>query len=162
MGSYMAPGLCFTNDYALGEGTRLPGASHVVSKQVMDRLGKIGEQVSAGGQFEQIHSVPLQIWFIIGGAIAAPIGEEVFFRGLLYNGLKKRWGVTCGVVLSGYLLWANPCRAHIRNHPYTDGMCACNSVRAHKIAVGNNPDARRQQRRTACCCNVCHESRGCS
>jgi membrane protease YdiL (CAAX protease family) len=33
-------------------------------------------------------------------AVLAPIGEEVFFRGFLYSGLKKRWGVTAGIVAS--------------------------------------------------------------
>jgi membrane protease YdiL (CAAX protease family) len=77
------------------------GASHFVSRQFIDRMGKLNDSLSAGGLFEHIRSVPLQIWFIIAGAIAAPIGEEVFFRGLLYNGLKKRWGVTAGVIVSG-------------------------------------------------------------
>jgi membrane protease YdiL (CAAX protease family) len=77
------------------------GARHVVSKQFVDRMGKLTDQLSAGGMFEQIRSVPLQLAFLVAAAIAAPIGEEVFFRGLLYNGLKKRWGVTAGVIVSG-------------------------------------------------------------
>jgi membrane protease YdiL (CAAX protease family) len=32
-------------------------------------------------------------WFLILLAVAVPIGEEVFFRGFVYGGLRNRWGV---------------------------------------------------------------------
>jgi membrane protease YdiL (CAAX protease family) len=32
-------------------------------------------------------------WFLILLAVAVPIGEEVFFRGFVYGGLRSRWGV---------------------------------------------------------------------
>ncbi len=93
-------GACLTFAAVMLEKGLNVGASHVVSKELMKRLTDVGESVSAGGQFEKIHGVGFQIWFMIAGAIAAPIGEEVFFRGLLYNGLKKRWGIPAGVIIS--------------------------------------------------------------
>ncbi len=37
---------------------------------------------------------------LLGGAIAAPIGEEFFFRGFLYNSAKRRLGVRAATCLS--------------------------------------------------------------
>jgi membrane protease YdiL (CAAX protease family) len=33
-------------------------------------------------------------------AVVVPIGEEVFFRGLVYGGLRSRWGVAIGALSS--------------------------------------------------------------
>ncbi len=32
-------------------------------------------------------------WFLILLAVVVPIGEEIFFRGFIYGGLRKRWGI---------------------------------------------------------------------
>ncbi len=36
-------------------------------------------------------------------AIVAPIAEEVFFRGFLYAGMRDRWGLTAGLIVSSLL-----------------------------------------------------------
>jgi hypothetical protein len=38
--------------------------------------------------------------FVISGAVLAPIGEEVFFRGFLFGCLRQRWGVLAGALAS--------------------------------------------------------------
>jgi membrane protease YdiL (CAAX protease family) len=38
---------------------------------------------------------------LLVGGVAAPVAEEVFFRGFLYKGLRHRWGVGWALVLSG-------------------------------------------------------------
>jgi membrane protease YdiL (CAAX protease family) len=38
--------------------------------------------------------------------IAAPVGEEIFFRGFLLPGLRKSWGIWAAVILSGALFSA--------------------------------------------------------
>src|SRR5258708_1720918 len=38
--------------------------------------------------------------FLLAAGIAAPIGEEMLFRGFLYNCAKRRFGVTAGVIIS--------------------------------------------------------------
>lgn len=43
--------------------------------------------------------------FLLGG-IAAPIGEELFFRGILYQWLRDRWGVWVGIIVSGLIFGA--------------------------------------------------------
>jgi uncharacterized protein len=37
---------------------------------------------------------------LLGGGILAPIGEEFFFRGFLYNCTKRRWGILAGTLIS--------------------------------------------------------------
>ncbi len=37
---------------------------------------------------------------LLGGAVLAPIGEEFFFRGFLYNSAKRRFGVPAAVCIS--------------------------------------------------------------
>ena len=49
----------------------------------------------------------LVLFFMVGG-LAAPVAEEVFFRGILY-GFFRRWGVITALVLStGIFLVAHP------------------------------------------------------
>jgi membrane protease YdiL (CAAX protease family) len=81
-------------------GTRF-GLQHTLSKSALDALVKLNDDLTAGGLFEKISSFQLKVAFAIAGTIAAPIGEEVFFRGLLYNSLKHRLNVTAAIVLSG-------------------------------------------------------------
>lgn len=38
---------------------------------------------------------------LIIGAILAPIGEEIYFRGMVYPAFRKRWGLAAGMVISG-------------------------------------------------------------
>lgn len=35
------------------------------------------------------------------GAILAPIGEEIYFRGMVYPVFKKKWGLAAGMAISG-------------------------------------------------------------
>jgi len=42
-------------------------------------------------------SAPL---LLFSAAVCAPLGEELFFRGMLYQGLQRRWGTSVGVVVS--------------------------------------------------------------
>ena len=37
------------------------------------------------------------------GAVVAPLAEEVFFRGFVYPGLRRQWGVVWGIVISSAL-----------------------------------------------------------
>jgi hypothetical protein len=39
-------------------------------------------------------------------SIIAPICEEIFFRGFLFQGFKKRWGVPAGIIISSILFSA--------------------------------------------------------
>lgn len=45
----------------------------------------------------------IPLWTLLGIAtvVAAPLGEELFFRGLVYRGVADRFGVFVGIVVSG-------------------------------------------------------------
>ncbi len=47
--------------------------------------------------FRDLASAP---WILFLLAIVVPIGEEVFFRGLVYGGLRLRWGAVAGALAS--------------------------------------------------------------
>jgi membrane protease YdiL (CAAX protease family) len=40
------------------------------------------------------------IWFFIVGALLAPLVEEIFFRGFLFQGFRARYGWVAGMLLS--------------------------------------------------------------
>ncbi|MFQ5578628.1 MAG: lysostaphin resistance A-like protein [Anaerolineae bacterium] len=42
-------------------------------------------------------------WFLAGGAVIAPLAEELFFRGFLFAGLRRRFGWQRGMVISAAL-----------------------------------------------------------
>ncbi|MBN1401313.1 MAG: CPBP family intramembrane metalloprotease [Anaerolineae bacterium] len=42
----------------------------------------------------------LAVALLVGG-VAAPVAEEVFFRGFVYDAMRRRWGVLPGIVVSG-------------------------------------------------------------
>ncbi|MBA3622049.1 MAG: CPBP family intramembrane metalloprotease [Actinomycetota bacterium] len=46
---------------------------------------------------EDAGSAPL---LLFSAAVCAPLGEELFFRGLLYQGLQRRWGTRVGILVS--------------------------------------------------------------
>ncbi|MDR7520410.1 MAG: CPBP family intramembrane glutamic endopeptidase [Armatimonadota bacterium] len=45
-------------------------------------------------------STPSLVWLLVLLAVVVPIGEEVFFRGFVYGGLRARWGITVAVLAS--------------------------------------------------------------
>ncbi|HEY7950937.1 MAG TPA: type II CAAX endopeptidase family protein [Solirubrobacterales bacterium] len=52
---------------------------------------------------ESFGSVPVQILLIV---IAAPIAEEICFRGMLYGGLRERWPKFAAALLAGLIFGA--------------------------------------------------------
>ncbi|MDQ7859181.1 MAG: CPBP family intramembrane glutamic endopeptidase [Armatimonadota bacterium] len=44
---------------------------------------------------------PELAWFFVLLAVVVPVGEEVFFRGFVYGGLRARWGPRLAAVASG-------------------------------------------------------------
>lgn len=52
---------------------------------------------------ESLGSVPVQILLIV---VAAPIAEEICFRGMLYGGLRERWPKVAAALLAGLIFGA--------------------------------------------------------
>jgi membrane protease YdiL (CAAX protease family) len=62
------------------------------------------QRVTAEGGFRMLASSPSQqIAYVLLGVVAAPIGEEFLFRGLLYRGMRVRWGVSVGAIGSALI-----------------------------------------------------------
>ncbi|HZP80768.1 MAG TPA: CPBP family intramembrane glutamic endopeptidase [Chthonomonadaceae bacterium] len=74
---------------------------HWVGHATAEKLAKFSEALGAGALFAKQPSALAKLLLLIAGAIAAPIGEEVFFRGFLYNALKYRYSVPVAIVVSG-------------------------------------------------------------
>ena len=45
-------------------------------------------------------------WFILVGGVFAPIVEEIFFRGFLFQGFRQRYGWIAGIVISSVIFAA--------------------------------------------------------
>jgi membrane protease YdiL (CAAX protease family) len=52
---------------------------------------------------ESFGSIPVQVLLIV---IAAPISEEICFRGMLYGGLRERWPKVAAALLAGLVFGA--------------------------------------------------------
>jgi membrane protease YdiL (CAAX protease family) len=48
-------------------------------------------------------SLKSPVWFFIVGAILAPLVEEIFFRGFLFQGFRARYGWVQGMLLSSFI-----------------------------------------------------------
>lgn len=48
-------------------------------------------------------NLPAALGMILLGGILAPFAEEVFFRGMIYQWIRDRWGLWAGIVLSGLI-----------------------------------------------------------
>ena len=46
------------------------------------------------------------VWFVLVAVIAAPLVEEIFFRGFLFQGFRQRYGWIAGILLSSSLFAA--------------------------------------------------------
>jgi membrane protease YdiL (CAAX protease family) len=46
------------------------------------------------------------VWFFFVGAILAPLVEEIFFRGFLFQGFRARYGWVAGMLISSLIFGA--------------------------------------------------------
>lgn len=69
----------------------------IVHNLILTRLGvqTQGDQIS---KLFQLLNTP--VWFFLVGALLAPLVEEIFFRGFLFQGLRARYGWVSGILLS--------------------------------------------------------------
>jgi membrane protease YdiL (CAAX protease family) len=70
-------------------------------------LIRITGKTIQGDVFEQLAQIKWSVWLWIGGAVAAPIVEEVFFRGFVFGGLKGhmdwKWAALISSLLFGLM-----------------------------------------------------------
>jgi len=99
LGALIALALLPVNDLVESLSTRwLLDPSHAPFAAAMRQLS---EQASATQLLAMLraHPLPMALMVLIIGVIG-PVAEEVFFRGLAYNALKRRFGVPAGILLS--------------------------------------------------------------
>jgi uncharacterized protein len=75
-------------------------AINVVWAQVMERFGLEGQPDLVPVFGEGLGGF---ISALFVAAVVAPIAEELFFRGFLYAGLRDRWGLGAGLIVSSVL-----------------------------------------------------------
>lgn len=70
---------------------------------VLDRLGieTQGEQI-----VEIFNELESPVWFFLVGAVIAPIVEELFFRGFLFQGFRQKYGWLPALLLSSAIFGA--------------------------------------------------------
>lgn len=61
------------------------------------------ESLELRRQLLYVDNLPKFLALLIGGGILVPISEELFFRGLLYNWLRQRYGLMASVLVSSTL-----------------------------------------------------------
>lgn len=62
-------------------------------------------RLAEGNPLPDTEAMTDTVWFVLGLSVvvAAPLGEELFFRGLLFRAMQARWNVALAAVVSGLL-----------------------------------------------------------
>jgi membrane protease YdiL (CAAX protease family) len=76
---------------------------HILPHGLMHKLVDFTSALTADALEKGNPSVGFRLLFLIAAAVVVPIGEEVFFRGFLYNALKARYTVRIAIVMSGLI-----------------------------------------------------------
>jgi len=56
--------------------------------------------------FDVINAIDSPVWFFLAAVVAAPLVEEIFFRGFLFQGFRKRYGWLPALLLSSSIFAA--------------------------------------------------------
>jgi membrane protease YdiL (CAAX protease family) len=75
----------------------------IMGPSEVQELRRTTEQMTAEGLIKQFRTPMMYVMFMIVAGIMAPVSEEIFFRGFMYNIFKHRLGIKAGVVLSALL-----------------------------------------------------------
>jgi len=74
--------------------------SNLLGPDLMKKLVEWTKALTVAGMMEGKMTWAMYGTLLFSAGIAAPIGEEVFFRGFLYNCAKRRFGIGAGIILS--------------------------------------------------------------
>jgi membrane protease YdiL (CAAX protease family) len=77
-----------------------------------------GSQVSPPEQIPGHLSTNAKILTVVLALVIAPVTEELFYRGILYRGIRDRHGVALGVLVSALLFGAS----HLVEAPWRDAL----------------------------------------
>ena len=84
----------------LGMGCGLLVASYVIIILHNALLFLLGVDTQGEMIVKMFAELESPVWFFIVGAIFAPLVEEIFFRGFLFQGFRERYGWVTGMLLS--------------------------------------------------------------
>ncbi len=68
-----------------------------IHNYILTALGIPTQGVEVSGLFQRLDT---PIWFFFVGAVLAPLVEETFFRGFLFQGFRAKYGWIVGILLS--------------------------------------------------------------
>lgn len=76
----------------------------ILGPEQMQALTRFSDSFGVQQILDDVRKSPaLYLSVLIGGAVLAPLGEEIFFRGFVYNCVRQRLGRGWGLVLSSAL-----------------------------------------------------------
>jgi membrane protease YdiL (CAAX protease family) len=78
----------------------------------------LGERVSPPEQIPENLSANAKILTAVLALVLAPVTEELFYRGILYRGIRDRHGVALGMIVSSLLFGAS----HVVEAPWRDAL----------------------------------------
>lgn len=84
----------------LGIGCGLLIASYMIILIHNLILTAIGVETQGEEIFKLFEMIESPVWFFLVGAILAPLVEEIFFRGFLFQGFRAKYGWINGMLLS--------------------------------------------------------------
>ena len=95
----------FTLDViGIGCGLLIGGYAIIIAHNAL--LYAFGIDAQGDQIFEIFDQLESPIWFFITGAVIAPIVEEIFFRGFLFQGFRQKYGWMPAVFLSSAIFGA--------------------------------------------------------
>ena len=67
--------------------------------------GRDLSRLAEGNPLPDTDAMTSTVWAVLGLSVvlAAPLGEELFFRSLLFRAIQARWGLIAGMAISGLL-----------------------------------------------------------
>jgi len=95
----------FTLDViGIGCGLLIGGYAIIIAHNAL--LYAFGIEAQGDQIFDIFDQLESPIWFFITGAVIAPIVEEIFFRGFLFQGFRQKYGWMPAVFLSSAIFGA--------------------------------------------------------
>lgn len=92
------------SDLAIGCGMLIVGYGIIIVHNIILLILGVDTQ---GKQIQDIlNSIDSPIWFFIAAAIVAPLVEEIFFRGFLFQGFRQRYGWVPALLISSAIFSA--------------------------------------------------------
>jgi len=101
---YLGFGKFTLNVIGIGCGLLIGGYAIIIAHNAL--LYAFGIDAQGDQIFEIFDQLESPIWFFITGAVIAPIVEEIFFRGFLFQGFRHKYGWLPAVFLSSAIFGA--------------------------------------------------------